>query len=277
MPTRHLIAVENRYWHFRQQGDTTAETAIVLLHTFPGDSAMFAPLFDELSALRPKMRLIAPDIPGYGGTDPLPRSPTSLQDYLPSFRAFFRELGLRQVIVYGTGSGAQFATAYSNAYPDKVASVFLDDALQAEGPEREYRLAYTFPDLTPQPDGSHLPTVWQLATNLLQHFPWLGNHEAHHVDLPPTPEQIQRTAVEIMRAGADYVQGYRAAIHYAQMARVGHLPVPTTLFRRYANAEQPDAPDQQELPASIQLVDTPSALSGHYKVVAERLLKGIKN
>lgn len=156
MPTRHLLAVDSRYWHYRQQGDSSAETAIVLLHTSPHNSEIFAPLFGRLASLRPKMRIIAPDMPGYGGTDPLPGPPASLEAYVPHFRAFFREMGLRQVIIYGTGTGAQLAIAYANAYPDKVANVLIDNVFQASQPERQIILANVFPDLTPGPDGSHL-------------------------------------------------------------------------------------------------------------------------
>ncbi|MBO0952365.1 alpha/beta fold hydrolase [Fibrella forsythiae] len=279
MLTRHLLAVENRYWHYRQQGDATAETAIVLLHTLPGNSAMLAPLFAEITGLRPKMRILAPDMPGYGGTDALLRPATSLQDYLPSFRAFFREMGLRQVILYGTGMGAQLAIAYANAYPDKVANVVLDNAFQLSQTDKEAIPANPFPDLTPRPDGGHLKTAWQLASGLNQYFPWFTTSETHRIGPVPTPEQTHQAAMELLNAGAGYSHGYQAAFDHERAENVQRLTVPTTLFRGEGSPSQPqtDALVELGLPANIQVVDAPATGNEHDKAVAERLVKGIKN
>lgn len=278
MPTRHLLAVENRYWHYRQQGDSSAETAIVLLHTLPQSSGMFGPLFGELASLRPKLRILAPDMPGYGGTDPLPSPPSTLQTYLPHFRAFFREMGLRQIILYGTGTGAQLAIAYANAYPDKVANVLLDDAFRTGEAERQALLTNPFPNLAPLPDGSHLPKVWELANGFSQYAPWFMTDETHRIAPPPTPQQTQQTALEFMSAGPDYAQGYRVTFDHERAENLQRLTVPATLFRREDSPflHQLDALIAQGVPASVQIADTPATAAQHYKAVAERLIKGVK-
>lgn len=279
MPTRHLLAVENRYWHYRQQGDMTAETAVILLHTSPGSSALFASLFTELERLRPKLRVVAPDIPGHGGTDPLPRPSASLQEYLPSLRAFFREMGLRQVILYGTGTGAQLAIAYANTYPDKVASVLLDNVFLISDAERQAILTRSFPDLTPQSDGSHLTKAWQLATHFTQYFPWFITDEAHRIGPPPTPEQTHQSVMEFLNAGPAYALGYQAAFDAERADTLQRLTVPTTLFRWEGSAVLPqiDALIDQKLPATAQVVTTPATLPGHDKAVAEQLVKGVRS
>ncbi|MEZ0484828.1 alpha/beta fold hydrolase [Fibrella aquatica] len=276
MPTRHLLAVENRYWHYRQQGDSSAETAIVLLHTLPRSSTMFAPLFAELATLRPKMRILAPDIPGYGGTDPLPRPPATLQDYLPHFRALFREMGLRQVILYGTGTGAQLALAYANAYPDKVANVLLDDAFQTTDEERQAILTNAFPDLTPQADGSHLTRVWQLANGFIQYFPWFMTDETHRINPAPTPEETQQTALDFLNTNSNYALSYQAAFAHEQADSVQRLSVSATLFCPEGSTFSTPINDlvAQGLPANIQLVNTPSSPAGHIKAVAEIMVRG---
>lgn len=278
MPTRHLLAVDTRYWHYRQQGDSSAETAIVLLHTSPRSSDMFAPLFAELASLRPKMRIIAPDMPGYGGTDPLPSSPASLQAYVPHFRALFREMGLRQVIIYGTGTGAQLAIAYANAYPDKVANMLLDNAFQVDEEARQAILTSSFPDLTPSADGSHLVSAWKMATGFTQYLPWFMTDEAHRIAPPPTPEQTQKTALEFLNAGSGYAQGYQASFEHERADNLQRLAVPTTLFRWEGSAFLPqiDALIERGLPANIQIADTPTALADHYKAVADWMVKGVR-
>ena len=278
MPTRHLLAVDSRYWHYRQQGDSSAETAIVLLHTSPHNSEIFTPLFGELASLRPKMRIIAPDMPGYGGTDPLPGPPASLEAYVPHFRAFFREMGLRQVIIYGTGTGAQLAIAYANAYPDKVANVLIDNAFQASQPERQIILANVFPDLTPCPDGSHLLKAWDLANSFTQYFPWFMADEMHRIGPPPTPEQAQKTVLDFLNAGTNYAQGYQAAFEHERPENLQRLNVPTTIFRWEGSAFLAQIDDLIEtgLPPNIQIADTPAPLAEHYKAVAERMVKGVK-
>jgi len=279
MPTRHLLAVDNRYWHYHQQGDSSAETAIILLHTAPRSSTMFTTLFAELGSLRPKMRIIAPDMPGYGGTDPLPHSPGSLQSYIPHFRAFFREMGLRQVIIYGIGTGAQLAIAYANAYPDKVTTVLLDNAFQASEADRHAILTNAFPDLAPRPDGSHLTAAWKMAIGFTQYFPWFMADEAHQIGSPPTPEQAQQTVLEFLNAGLGYAQGYQAAFDHERADTLQRLTVPATLFRWEGSAFLPqlDALIEGGLPGNVQVVDTPADPADHYKVVAERVVKGVKS
>ncbi|RYF73518.1 MAG: alpha/beta hydrolase [Cytophagaceae bacterium] len=279
MPTRHLLAIDNQYWHYRQQGDMTAETAIVLLHSVPGNSAMFAPLFANIASLRPKMRILAPDIPGYGGTDAPLRPIASLQDYLPSFRAFFREMGLRQVILYGTGTGAQLAIAYANAYPDKVASVLLDEAFLVPPGNKQPMLIDSFPDLTPHVDGSHLNNAWQMATNFGPYLPLFMTNDPDRISTPPTAEQTNQIAMDILNAGPAYANGYRAAVDHDRAEHIQRMTVPTTLFRWEGSAAlaQIDELIAQGMPANVQVADTPSTPADHYKAVAERAVKGIKN
>ena len=272
MPTRHLHAVDTRYWHYRQQGDTAAETALILLHDLPRTSAVFGPLFAELGILRPKMRILAPDIPGLGGTEPLAKSPESMLDYVPSLRAFFREMGLRQIILYGVESGAQLAIAYANTYPDKVAHAWLDQVGHLTDADRQ---AMPTPDLTPRADGSHLTELWAMAEDVAQYVPWFMADEAHRISPPPLPEQTARLAETILSAGPAYMQAYRASIAHEQAENIQKLTVPTTIFQ----PEGGDIPPQlsallaHTLPTNVQIVDVPANAPERTRIIAEQLVK----
>jgi pimeloyl-ACP methyl ester carboxylesterase len=274
MPTRHLTAVDDRYWHYRQQGDATADEAIVLLHASPRSSIMFEPLMALLAEKAPNRRVVAPDTPGYGLTDPLPTPPQSLTDYLPPLQTFFRALGLRQLTMYGTATGAQLGIAYANTYPADVPHLLLDNACHFTETEREAILSHYFPDLAPQPDGSHLQRTWQMAESFAQYFPWFMADEAHRIGPPPPPEQTHQTALEFLQTGPGYADAYRAAFAHERAENIHRLNVPTTLFRWQGSMLLPyiDALIASSLPEKINVVETPAPILERLQTISRYLL-----
>jgi pimeloyl-ACP methyl ester carboxylesterase len=267
MPTRHLTPVDDCYWHYRQQGDPTADEAIVLFHASPRHSAMFAPLMADLAEAMPHRRVIAPDTPGYGLTDPLPTPPHTLADYLPHFQTFFQSLGLRRITLYGTATGAQLGIAYAYTYPNDIAHLLLDNACHFTNTEREAILTGYFPDLKPRPDGSHLQRAWQMAEGLAQFFPWFRADEAHRIGSPPLPEQTHQAVLELLQAGPAYADAYRAAFQHERAENVHRLTVPTTLFRWQGSMLLPhiDALIASGLPKNVKVVETPAPMAERFR------------
>ncbi len=64
------------------------------------------------------IRIVSPDRPGVGGSDPLPGR--SLLDWPADLEAVADELGLERFTVHGWSMGGQYALALAHALPDRV-------------------------------------------------------------------------------------------------------------------------------------------------------------
>jgi pimeloyl-ACP methyl ester carboxylesterase len=268
--TRHLVNINGHYWHYRQAGNGPV---VMLLHASPRNSAMFVPLMELLSQ---RFTVIAPDTPGYGMTDSLSVVPQSVADYLPHFRAFFRAVTNSKFSIYGTATGAQLGIGYAYTYPDDVVQLFLDNAAHFDDEERNEILASYFPDLSPQPDGSHLTQVWQMASQFFSFFPWFKNTEAHRVSTyTPTVEMINTAAMEFLQAGPHYDAAYRAAFEHEKAENIAKVSVPTTLFRWKGAMllQYIDGLIERGLPANVVVVETEAAIAARYEGIYQRMIE----
>jgi len=94
---------------------------VVLLHGVGMQSAAWAPQIDHLSQT---MRVIAVDLPGHGGSDPLPVGST-LQDYVTWCADLLDSLDLGPISLAGHSMGALIAGGYASLYPDRLRRVAL--------------------------------------------------------------------------------------------------------------------------------------------------------
>lgn len=263
MIERHLRQIDGMYLHYRMAGGVGG-VPLVLLHPSPRNSAMFEPM---MHMLQDKFHLIAPDTPGYGGSDPLPNLPASIADYLPSLRSLLLQTAGPRFMLYGSATGAQLAIAYANAHPDDVVHLFLDNAAHFDPPEREQIVGGYFPDLKPSADGCHLQRAWEMAWQMTQFFPWFQNDEAHRISQRiPAPAEVQTLAMEFLAAGPHYDSAYRAAFEHERAQNVQALKVPTTLFRWLGSVllRHIDALLAQPLPANLRVVETPLTMPERY-------------
>lgn len=216
--------------HYRAAG---AGAALLLLHPSPLSSAFMAPLMEELAGAG---RLVAPDTPGYGASDPLPGRPPDLAPYTDWLAAFLDALGLRAAGIYGSATGAQIAIEFARRHPERTCFLVLDNAVHFGDQEREAMLERYFPDLAPRADGSHLALAWHMADALFRRFPWYL--EEGHPDADPAPggaeppvALVHATAMGYLQAGAEYALAYRAAFRNERAERLAGVPVPVTVIR----------------------------------------------
>jgi len=111
---------------------------VVLLHGFPLDHTMWAgqwALVAKLGPLAGRARLIAPDLPGFGGSDgPVGVSMAAMaEDVL----ALLDGLGIRQpAVVCGLSMGGYVAQHLASGHPHRLAGlVLVDTKLEADTPE----------------------------------------------------------------------------------------------------------------------------------------------
>jgi pimeloyl-ACP methyl ester carboxylesterase len=143
--------------HFRAVGKPRADRLpLVLLHQTASSSAMFErmmPLLDE------EIYVVAPDTPGFGGTDALPERATVAR-YAEVLLEALRRLEIEKCVLFGHHSGASIAVAIAHRAPAFV------DRLMLSGPPylTKAALEKLVPSVTPvtlDENGGHLASVWK--------------------------------------------------------------------------------------------------------------------
>ncbi|MFX0545019.1 alpha/beta fold hydrolase [Roseovarius sp. S1116L3] len=101
--------------------DSGTGEPLVLLHGVGMQSAAWGPQIAELSD---DYRVIALDLPGHGGSDPLPEG-SELPDFVAWCHAAVQALGLGPVNIAGHSMGALIAAGFAASYPQLTRRVAL--------------------------------------------------------------------------------------------------------------------------------------------------------
>jgi pimeloyl-ACP methyl ester carboxylesterase len=105
---------------FPTTGGFDEEVTLFCLHSAEGSSRIFSRFLPEIADER---SVYAPDLPGYGESDP-PSSPNSA-DAAAAMSDLANDLRLRQIDVLGLRHGAEVAVALSVARPELVRRLVL--------------------------------------------------------------------------------------------------------------------------------------------------------
>lgn len=226
MTTSKYILVDSRKLHFHTMGQGPA---LAFFHPSPSSSESLLPL---AKALANDYTVFVFDTPGYGKSDALGFVPTTLNEYTVFFKKAFAAMKLDTFAMYGSATGAQIAIRYALENPEQVTHVFLDNSAHFNDELCEGILEHYFPDLTPQLDGGHLATIWQIVSQMFQYFPWCFTTEEYALNRPQVPAaMLQMVAMDYLLAGANYDHAYRVAFKHERGKYVQQLQVPTTIFR----------------------------------------------
>jgi pimeloyl-ACP methyl ester carboxylesterase len=128
---RHEIEVggsTTAYWVY---GPTDAETTVVAVHGFRGEHHGLEPVVAHL----PDVRVISPDLPGFGETPPLPGSAHDIEAYAGWLRAFVEAVAPDAVILgHSFGSIVVAAAVAGGLATPRVILVNPIGAPALEGP-----------------------------------------------------------------------------------------------------------------------------------------------
>lgn len=135
-PDSETVLIRGSRLSYRQAGRNGAGAgAVVFLHGLGGGSATWRRQYESLAATR---RVVGWDMPGYGGSDPLPGAPQA-QDYADILCAFLGALDLSRVHLVGQSVAALIAAAFARKSPGRLRSVVFAHPLMGFGglPARE--------------------------------------------------------------------------------------------------------------------------------------------
>ncbi len=122
--TRSVLLPDGRRIAYAEYGSPHGRT-VLYCHGFPGsreEARLLLPAIRDLG-----VRVLAPDRPGYGGSDP--KRGRRLSDFARDAIALLDTLGLGSVAVMGVSGGGPYALSLLAAYPERITRLALVGAL----------------------------------------------------------------------------------------------------------------------------------------------------
>ena len=115
------VAVDRLKVSFREAGSPESP-AILLLHGFPSASHMFR---DLIPLLADRFHLVAPDLPGFGRTELLPREEFqyTFENLANAIDRFTETIGLRRFTLYIFDYGAPVGLRIALKHPERIAAI----------------------------------------------------------------------------------------------------------------------------------------------------------
>ncbi len=209
-----FVEVDGVRLHYSEAG--SGEPALVLLHAFPLHAGMWAPQLDALSSGR---RVVAPDLPGFGGSD----APDSMYRYTmlgfaDLVAGLLDRLGLDRVVLGGLSMGGYVAFAFLRQYPERVRGLILADT------RAEADTTAVFERRTDQQDQVARIGTTALTEVLLAGL--LSDHtKTHRLDLV---EQVRRL---MANPAAGFIGALEAMKHRPDATEeLGSISVPTLVI-----------------------------------------------
>ena len=173
--------------------------------------------FDEFAlALADRRQVIAPDVPGFGGSDP-PPAPPRIEDYaaalLDGLGALLgRRAVMQRMDLVGQHTGVAIAVAAARQAPKRVRRI-ATIGVPMFSPEEGAKLRSQF--ARPRPyfdDPRFLCAAWE--------------RDAAAIAKGQSPERMLLRFTEIMRAGTRSHWGFNAVFNYDMRAALEQLPTP---------------------------------------------------
>ena len=121
MITYQRVTIDGNQVFYREAGSKTNPT-LLLLHGFPTSSHMFRDLIPALAA---KYHVVAPDLPGFGFSDPPDRAQFryTFENLAKVIGRFTEVIGLDRFAIYIFDYGAPVGLRLALAHPDRITAI----------------------------------------------------------------------------------------------------------------------------------------------------------
>jgi pimeloyl-ACP methyl ester carboxylesterase len=246
--SRHFATLGETQVHYRRAG---VGPAVVLLHQSPSSSSELVPLMQRLAG---RFTAIAPDLPGYGASDPLAGLPLSIESLADHVVAFMDELGFARAAVYGFHTGASVALSLARRHPLRLSVAICEGLLCLSETERSALASRYIEPFVPRFDGGQLAWLWTRIKDQSLFFPWYDRSAAARLDLDATPvPALARRALDWLRSGERYGAGYAAAFAYDPRADLPFINVPLCALCHRHDPLAAHLPRLEPLPANVEV------------------------
>jgi esterase len=132
-PADKFITVDGLRIHYLEWGSPNSQPLIMLhgigriAHTFDHIAPRFASGY----------HVLAVDMRGHGDSGWDPKGAYLVEDYVKDIEGMARQLGLRNIVIWGNSTGGRVAQVFAGMHPELVAAVIAEDV----GPERPREIA----------------------------------------------------------------------------------------------------------------------------------------
>lgn len=183
-----------------------------------------------------RFTVIAPDLAGYGRSDPFADAPNSVSVFAADLAIFIDALGIERALFYGEQAGATVALTLAAEEPSRVAAAATWDLDLPGALDLPPSAHDPLPKFEPKWDGSHLTWLWAMLREQTAFHPWHTPALNTRVDADmPTAEELQRRVVQFLSVpgqGRNYDAGYGAARTFNAQYLLTRLSVPTQIVAR---------------------------------------------
>jgi pimeloyl-ACP methyl ester carboxylesterase len=121
----HTLALSHGTLSWDDYGSRRAEITLVLLHGFPHDRSLWAAQVASAADAFPDVRLLVPDLPGFGRSSPLPA--TSMNAYADVLEPMLDTAGVERAVIGGLSMGGYVAFAFWRRHAARVRALVLMD------------------------------------------------------------------------------------------------------------------------------------------------------
>lgn len=243
---RAFLRLSEGLIHYRHAGDPASpRTPLYMAHAGPGSSLWLTGLAAELGRTR---RVIAPDMPGNGDSDPPARTDGGIAYYADVALRTLDALGLDRVDFYGSHTGAMIGVELARTHPDRIGRLVLDGVVLMEPAERARMLEHYAPAMQPDEYGGHLAWAYQFCRDMFLFYPYFDRDCGHRTrnGVPP-PTMLHPFVVDVLKALTTYHHAYRAAFAYDMAAALSACRHAAMLVYSATDPTQGDLPRAQAL------------------------------
>lgn len=245
--SRHFLTVGELQLHFRFAG---SGAPLVLFHACPKSSAEQVPLLERLAK---HFSVYAFDLPGYGDSDPLPIGQPEIADFADHISLALDALGIEQCSMYGRHTGGLLALEFGHRHKGRLNSAIFDGfPIFSEAERRRFLSGYLQP-LIAMWDGLHLPGLWARIRENYLYFPWNEGPvpENRNPIAMPTPEQLHRTAIDMLKVMDQWRIGYASAFRYRPYEALAKVPYRAMIMARRDDLLYPHLERLGDLPETV--------------------------
>jgi len=226
--TRHYLSINGRRVHYRRAGKGPP---LLMVHQSPRSSSEYEPLMQEWGA---RFTCIAPDLPGFGHSEPLGIANLTIEDIADSLMAFVDALGIGPVPAYGFHTGAIVLMSAVRRFPEKFTALSAVGYPILNEQEREILGDAYIPPNPAKPFGEHLVWMWNRILEQSWYFPWHRQDPKTRMPFAhDNPELVALIVDDMLNCNDAYRFGYRAAIEAQNDIPAADAEAPPALLNGY--------------------------------------------
>ena len=230
---RGFVRLSEGLVHYRKLEGDASLRPLYLIHASPGCSRGLEPLMGLLREGGLAAPLIAPDTLGNGDSAPPGEAAPEIDYFAGSAVRVLDALGLDQVDLFGSHTGARIACELVAAHPERVGKVVLDGIGEYAQALKAAILEHYAPSIAPDEYGRQFTWAFNFVRDQSLHFPYFMRDSEHRLlrRPVPSPEALHAAAIDVLKALGTYHLPYLAAFRYPARARLPAVTRPVLLLK----------------------------------------------